>query len=75
MTTQATDITFEKSALKSGLDTILAGIGRAFGAYLHQRSRVDQIDALNAKSDAELDRMGLTRDEIVPFVFRDTFYI
>lgn len=75
MTTQATDITFEKSALKSVLDAILAGLGRAFGTYLHQRSRIDQIDALHAKSDAELERIGLARDDIARFVFRDTFYL
>lgn len=75
MTTHATDITLEKSALKSGVDAVLAGIGRGFRSYLHKRSRIEQIEALNAKSDAELDRMGLARDDIARFVFRDTFYI
>jgi uncharacterized protein YjiS (DUF1127 family) len=38
------------------------------------RSRRDQIEALEAKSDTELARMGIKRDGIACHVFRDTFY-
>ncbi|MDR9484566.1 MULTISPECIES: hypothetical protein [Sediminimonas] len=75
MTTQTTDITFEKSALKTAFDAVLNAIGRGIRNYMHQRSRVDQIEALQAKSDAELERMGVARDDIARYVFRDTFYI
>jgi hypothetical protein len=34
-----------------------------------------QIDALNAKTDTELAVMGLRRDEIPAYVFRDLMYI
>ncbi|MGR3370814.1 MAG: hypothetical protein ACU0CC_15560 [Sagittula sp.] len=34
------------------------------------RQRTATIAALRAKSDADLAAMGLTRDEIVPHVFR-----
>lgn len=34
-------------------------------------SRFDRIEALQALSDVELADRGLTRDQIVPYVFRD----
>ncbi|MBB3993016.1 uncharacterized protein YjiS (DUF1127 family) [Sulfitobacter undariae] len=37
-------------------------------------SRCEQVAALQAKSDDELAAMGIKRDEIVHFVFRDRFY-
>jgi hypothetical protein len=44
-------------------------------AYLEARARSAQIEALEAKSDGELARMGLTRDRIVAHVFRDTYWV
>ena len=35
----------------------------------------DMIEALEAKSDAELSAMGLRRDDIPYYVFRDLYYI
>ncbi len=48
-----------------------ARIGAAFEAYAYRYGRLDQVDALRAKSDAELRAMGLTRDRIVHYVYRD----
>ena len=60
----------------------LAGLGRAFqSVYLalamanSYDSRMDQIKKLNALSDTELAEMGLTRDRITHYVFRDMFYV
>jgi len=44
-------------------------------AYMHRKSRMDEIEALNAKTDAELAEFGISRDDIPRYVFRDTFYI
>ena len=75
MTTHTTDIHTGGSALRGAAASLFAAIGRGFRRYLRQRSRVDEIAVLDAKSDAELRQMGLTRDGIARHVFRDTFYI
>lgn len=59
----------------AGLNNFFAGLGRGLTAYMERRSRVDQIAALNAKSDAELAKLGITRDGIPAYVFRDLFYV
>lgn len=38
-------------------------------------ARVNTVRALQAKSDAELARMGISRDEIVHHVFRDIYFL
>ncbi|MBY6088865.1 hypothetical protein ACX9MO_13080 [Pseudooceanicola sp. 502str34] len=57
------------------LDNFFAAIGQGFNAYLERRARIDQIHALNQKSDDELAKLGITRDEIPAYVFRDLFYL
>lgn len=39
-----------------------------------KRSRIDQIERLEALSDAELAERGLTRDQIIAHVFRDRWF-
>lgn len=53
----------------------LRAIGRFFITVMEQNSRVQLVERLNAKSDAELAKMGLRRDEIVHHVFRDLYYL
>ena len=53
----------------------MAAMSRGLATYAHARSRRDQIEALEAKSDAELAQMGLKRDLIAYHVFRDLFYV
>ncbi|KPP86672.1 MAG: protein of unknown function containing DUF1127 domain [Rhodobacteraceae bacterium HLUCCO07] len=63
-------------------DSVRTGVGRwltslmgRLEAYSHVRSRRDRIDALEARSDAELAQMGLKREDIVRHVFRDLYYV
>jgi hypothetical protein len=63
------------------LRTVLGPVGaffRAIGTRLvnasENSSRMTQINALNAKTDAELAKMGLRRDQIAHYVFRDLYY-
>lgn len=61
------------TGLRAQLDRFFASLGQGFNAYLEARSRSEEIERLNALSDAQLARMGLTRNEIVYHVFRDRF--
>lgn len=65
----------ERKRLRAMLDTFFAGLGQGFNAYLHSRSRMDQIERLNALSDQELAERGLAREDIPRHVFRDIFYL
>ena len=56
------------------LASIGAALSRAFVALAEAQSRNGQIARLEARSDAELARMGLTREGIVAHVFRDKRY-
>jgi uncharacterized protein YjiS (DUF1127 family) len=48
---------------------------RAFRAYDAAQSRADQVQRLNGMTDAELARIGLRREDIARYVFRDILYI
>ncbi len=51
------------------------GVAEGFAAFAMARSRMHEIERLNAKSDEELARIGLERDQIARHVFRDLFYV
>ena len=52
-----------------------AGAVHFFDLTMSARDRSAQVERLQAKSDAELAAMGLTRDDIVRHVFRDIIYL
>jgi len=60
--------------LKAKFKSFGSAVARGYAAYVHSRSRIDQINAMNRKSDEELARLGITRDQIPAYVFRDLFY-
>lgn len=51
------------------------GLGRGLTAYTERSTRVQQLNRLNAKSDAELAAMGLRREDIARYVYRDIFFV
>ena len=61
--------------LAARLDAFFARLGQGMNSYLESHARLGQIEALEAMSDAELARIGLRRDRILPYVFRDMFWI
>ncbi|MFY0635100.1 MAG: hypothetical protein JXQ91_14900 [Vannielia sp.] len=69
-----TDAPFSPS-LRARLDAFFAGIGMGLNAYMESRSRMHEINRLNALSDAALKAMGLKREDIPRHVFRDLFYL
>ncbi|MDF1619995.1 hypothetical protein [Pseudothioclava nitratireducens] len=64
-----------ETGLLATIFAALAGVGAQLLRYAERRARLDELDALRAKSDAELAAMGLRRDSIAQHVFRDRFYI
>ena len=61
--------------LRHQLSNALAATGRFIVAISENQSRARRVEALSKKSDAELARMGLKREDIVRHVFRDVMYI
>lgn len=61
--------------LRAKLDAFFLSLGQGVNAYVERQARMDQIRALEAKSDEELLKLGLKRDRIPHYVFRDLFYI
>lgn len=50
---------------------LMARLSRWYAGFLYRASRQDRIDALSALSDAELAQMGIRRDSIAQYVWRD----
>ena len=65
----------DTSSHRSGpLGRLLKRMARAIDTQATTMSRRAQIEALEAKTDAELAEMGLKRDQIAYHVFHDLFY-
>jgi uncharacterized protein YjiS (DUF1127 family) len=69
--TADTKITEEKQRFIARFFTRLAS---DYEAYAYKKSRRAQIEALEAKSDEELAKLGVKREDIAFFVFSDMFY-
>ena len=59
------------TALSSRIDRFLVDRGLGFNPYALRRARLRDIIELEVQSDRELAALGLTRDQILPYVFRD----
>lgn len=75
MAAPATDISYANHGLLDRIASFFAGFGKGFEAYTYYLSRAEQVEQLMAKSDDELAKMGIVRDEIPHYVFRDLFYV
>lgn len=67
--------TAKSRRLAQKIDDFFTAIGQGYNAYSMRRSRSAEIERLSAMSDEELLRLGVTRDRIPHYVFRDLFYI
>ncbi|AUC54825.1 MAG: hypothetical protein ACU0CC_12440 [Sagittula sp.] len=61
-------------SLYSKIDWFLAERGLGFNPGTLRRARLREIIQLETLSDSDLERIGLTRDDILPHVFRDLFH-
>ncbi|WP_306045471.1 DUF1127 domain-containing protein [Nioella sp. MMSF_3534] len=59
----------------SPIRSVFAALMRVFSAYDAAQSRANQVQRLNGMTDAELARIGLRREDIARYVFRDILYI
>ncbi len=69
-----TPIANRKSVFTLVADWFFA-FGRAMYVARGAEERMRQIEKLNAKSDAELASLGLTREDIPSYVFRDIIHL
>lgn len=72
MTSTTTNIA--SSPLRAAWQRFVSALERSIERNARVQSRRARIEALEAKSDEELARLGLKRDEIAYYVFRDLFY-
>lgn len=71
MSAQNVQVAMGRTPLKQKIDIYFANLGLGLNPYSLRRARMREIISLEMKSDAQLARMGLSRDEILPHVFRD----
>lgn len=74
MATAATNIHVTE-AKQGFFSRLFASLARGLEAHHHVASRRDAIEKLEAKSDEDLAKMGLKREDIPYHVFRDLFYV
>ena len=74
MATLTTNISRVPTRFRVWLSHLGAALITKFEAHAYKASRREQVDALEAKSDAELARLGLQRDQIIHHVYRDLYY-
>ncbi|MBE9638421.1 hypothetical protein [Salipiger mangrovisoli] len=60
-----------RGSLRARIDAYFAGVGQGLNAYALRRERMYEILVLESQSDERLAEMGLTREQILPHVFRD----
>ncbi|MCT8160249.1 hypothetical protein [Pseudoruegeria sp. SHC-113] len=65
----------DTASFAAGLSALFSRLGAALMRAAENRSRVEQMERLNAKSDEELAALGLRREDIARYVFRDMMFI
>ena len=56
------------------IGSFFSGIGQSLLRAMVARRRIELVAALQAKSDEELARLNIKREEIVKHVFMDVYY-
>ncbi len=55
--------------------SVFSSLSRGASAVIHAQNRSAEFERLNAKTDAELASLGLRRDAIARYVYRDILYV
>jgi uncharacterized protein YjiS (DUF1127 family) len=71
-----TSTTYPETGSRPGIvRRTFRAIGDAMVICMERQGRLDQVERLRAKSDAELAEIGLKRNDIVRHVFRDRLFV
>ena len=65
----------QRTTVWASIKSFFSMVGTALTVSSAMDAGLKRIDALRAKSDAELDALGLRRDGIPAYVFRDLMYL
>ncbi|WP_425072687.1 DUF1127 domain-containing protein [Sagittula sp. S175] len=71
MTRDNVQLRMGHTSLNRRIDTFFVERGLGFNPSSLRRSRLREIIELEVRTDHELADIGLTRDQILPHVFRD----
>ena len=63
------------TGFRAWLGALLNRLGQNMQQSMELRSCLDQLTALENKSDAELAKLGITRAQIPYYVFRDRIWL
>ncbi|MEO0666328.1 MAG: hypothetical protein AAFZ99_00315 [Pseudomonadota bacterium] len=66
--------TQQPTSIWASIKNFCTMVGSAVSLSAAADQRMKRIEALNAKSDDELAEMGLRRQDIAAYVFRDLMY-
>ncbi|MFY0679419.1 MAG: hypothetical protein JXR13_02485 [Thalassovita sp.] len=75
MVSQTEQFSFDKSGFRTRLNALATRCLSGLNTYMDHQSRRGAIETMQAKSDDELAAMGVRRDDIVRYVFRDVIFL
>lgn len=75
MASVTSNISTNSTGFSGKLSAFFSALSVGMVAYMERRSRSEVIAKLQSKTDAELAVLGIKRDEIPAYVFRDLFYV
>jgi len=60
---------------QNAFNGIFEAMGRMFESIADAQSRTDAVNRMQDMSDAELAKLGVSRNEIVRYVYRDILHV
>lgn len=76
MSVQTTNTSVQFAAgLRAWFAGLMSRLGQSMQQSMELRARLDQMTALESKSDAELAKLGISRNQIPYYVFRDKMWL
>lgn len=64
-----------RASVFGGISKFFSAMGDHWVRAMNANARVAELERLSAKSDEELAKMGLKRQDIARYVFREIYFI